>query len=159
MTPCQKLLKQEGTVRRIESMQQSSETPKTQDVGWGLWKIVNPPRSAFLFQQFLAWFHPYILLDVSLIFADHKHGQDTVGLGTQMLPPCADKDACALPTKRSLRHPETPVELSVSLSDSCSEFACDKGSSTIGYRANWCANHSLQSYQSVSRPVEEYVPT
>ena len=28
MTPCQKLLKQEGTVRRIKSMQQSSATPK-----------------------------------------------------------------------------------------------------------------------------------
>ena len=27
MTPCQKLLKQEGTARRIESMQQSSTTP------------------------------------------------------------------------------------------------------------------------------------
>ena len=27
MTPCQKLLKQEGTARRIESMQQSSATP------------------------------------------------------------------------------------------------------------------------------------
>ena len=30
MTPCQKLLKQEGTARRIESMQQSSATPKNQ---------------------------------------------------------------------------------------------------------------------------------
>ena len=30
MTPCQKLLKQEGTARRIESMQQSSATPKSQ---------------------------------------------------------------------------------------------------------------------------------
>ena len=41
MTPCQKLLKQEGTVRRIESMQQSSATPKNPDVGWprGLLKI------------------------------------------------------------------------------------------------------------------------
>ena len=28
MTPCQKLLKQEGTARRIESVQQSSATPK-----------------------------------------------------------------------------------------------------------------------------------
>ena len=27
MTPCQKLLKQEGTAMRIESMQQSSATP------------------------------------------------------------------------------------------------------------------------------------
>ena len=30
MTPRQKLLKQEGTARRIESMQQSSATPKKQ---------------------------------------------------------------------------------------------------------------------------------
>ena len=30
MTPCQKLLKQEDTARRIESMQQSSATPKNQ---------------------------------------------------------------------------------------------------------------------------------
>ena len=30
MTPCQKLLKQEGTARRIETMQQSSATPKKQ---------------------------------------------------------------------------------------------------------------------------------
>ena len=30
MTPCQKLLKQEGTARWIESMQQSSATPKTE---------------------------------------------------------------------------------------------------------------------------------
>ena len=30
MTPCQKLLKQEGTARRIESMQQSPATPKNQ---------------------------------------------------------------------------------------------------------------------------------
>ena len=61
MTPCQKLLKQEGTARRIESIQQSSATPKTKNVGRG--KIVeslNPPR--FLFQQFLARYHPYILL-------------------------------------------------------------------------------------------------
>ena len=40
MTPCQTLLKQEGTARRIESMQQSSATPKTEDVGRRLRKIV-----------------------------------------------------------------------------------------------------------------------
>ena len=49
---------------------------------------------------------------------------------------CAYKDACAIPTKWRLRHPETPVELSVSRSDSCGEFVCDKGASTIGYRAD-----------------------
>ena len=32
MTPCQKLQLQEGTTRRIESMQQSSVTPKTVDI-------------------------------------------------------------------------------------------------------------------------------
>ena len=44
MTPCQKLLKQEGTARRIESMQQSSATPK--DVGTGLRKIVACSQSS-----------------------------------------------------------------------------------------------------------------
>ena len=43
MTPCQKLLKQEGTARRIESMQQSSATPKT---GRGLQKIVACSQSS-----------------------------------------------------------------------------------------------------------------
>ena len=43
MTPCQKLLKQEGTARRIESMQQS---PKTKDVGRGLRKIVACSQSS-----------------------------------------------------------------------------------------------------------------
>ena len=32
---------------------------------------------------------------------------------------------------------------------------CNKGSSTIGYRANWCVSHDLQSNQFISRPVEE----
>ena len=44
-----KLLKQEGTARRTESMQKSSAIPKTRDVGRGLWNPLNPPRSAFLF--------------------------------------------------------------------------------------------------------------
>ena len=42
MTPCQKLLKQEGTARRIESMQ----SPKTKDVGKGLRKIVACSQSS-----------------------------------------------------------------------------------------------------------------
>ena len=45
MTPCQKLLKQEGSAR-IESMQQSSATPKNQDVGRGLLKIVECSQSS-----------------------------------------------------------------------------------------------------------------
>ena len=40
MTPCQKLLKQEGTARWIESMQQSSATLSLHLGNWGLWKIV-----------------------------------------------------------------------------------------------------------------------
>ena len=61
-----KLLKQEGTARRIESMQQSSATPLPTSLVFGgcgrLLHALNPPRSAFLFQQFLARCHPYILL-------------------------------------------------------------------------------------------------
>ena len=45
MRPCQKLLKQEDTAR-IESMQQSSATPKKQDVGRGLRKIVACSQSS-----------------------------------------------------------------------------------------------------------------
>ena len=47
MTPCQKLLKQEGTTRRIESVQQSSATPKNHDVGRGLRKIVACSQSSY----------------------------------------------------------------------------------------------------------------
>ena len=39
--------------------------------------------------------------------------------------------------------------------DSCGESVCNKGSSTIGYRANWCVSHCLQPKQFVGRPVEE----
>ena len=65
MTPCQKLLKQEGTARRSESMQQSSTTQSQSLVFGGCGRLLHaltPPRSAFLFQQFLARCHPYILL-------------------------------------------------------------------------------------------------
>ena len=48
-----------------------------------------------------------------------------------------------------------PVELSVSLFDSFSECICSKGSSSIGYRVNWCINHCLQSNQFVGRCDEE----
>ena len=42
------LLKQEGTMRRIESMQQSSATLKNQNVGIGLRKIVICSQSCLL---------------------------------------------------------------------------------------------------------------
>ena len=56
--------------------------------------------------------------------------------------------ACAICTKWRLIHPETPVELSVSL---LAEFICSKGSSSVGYRVDWCINHRLQSNQFVGR--------
>ena len=46
MTPCQNLYIQEGTAKRSESMQQSSATPKNQDVGFGLRKIVACSHSS-----------------------------------------------------------------------------------------------------------------
>ena len=46
MTPCQKLLKQEGTARRIESMQQSSATQSLHLSFWGLRKIVACSHSS-----------------------------------------------------------------------------------------------------------------
>ena len=46
MTPCQKLLKQEGSARWIESMQQSSATPSLHLVFWGLRKIVACSQSS-----------------------------------------------------------------------------------------------------------------
>ena len=45
MTPCQKLLKQEGSAR-IESMQQSSVTPSLHLGFWGLRKIVACSQSS-----------------------------------------------------------------------------------------------------------------
>ena len=52
--------------------------------------------------------------------------------------------ACAIRKKWRLIHPETPVELSVSLFDSLAEFICSKGSSSVGYRGDWCKNHRNQ---------------
>ena len=46
MTLYQKLWVQEGTARRSESMQQSSATPKNQDIGIGLRKIVACSHSS-----------------------------------------------------------------------------------------------------------------
>ena len=65
--------------------------------------------------------------------------------------------ACAIRTKWRLRHPETPVELSVSLLDSFGECICSKGSSSIDFRVDWYKNHRLQSNQFVCRPDEEEV--
>ena len=39
--------------------------------------------------------------------------------------------------------------------DSLAEFICSKGSSSIGYRVDWCINHRLQSNQFVGRRDEK----
>ena len=51
--------------------------------------------------------------------------------------------------------PETLVDLSFSLFDSLAEFICSKGSSSVGYRVDWCKNNRLQSNQFVGRRDEE----
>ena len=89
MRPCQKLLKQEDTARRIESMQQSSVTPKNQDVGRGLRKIVTCSQSSSQCLLVSIVFGTVSSLYTSyLIFNDfytcsthffHKYSQDTVG--------------------------------------------------------------------------------
>ena len=104
------------------------------------------------FQQFLAWCHPYILPDFYTCFThffSHKYSQDTVGLLANLIHECSHRYSayacmqqrwityycvCAIRTKWQLRHPETLVELSVSLFDSFGEFICIKGSSLISYR-------------------------
>ena len=92
-------------------------------------------------------------------FFSHRYGQDTVGsLDTIKAGARAGGTyycACGIRTKWQLRHPETPVELSVSLFDSFGLFIYSKGSSSIGYRVDWCVNHHLQWNHFVSRPVEE----
>ena len=50
----------------------------------------------------------------------------------------------AICKKWRLIHPEKPV---VSLFDSLAEFISSKGSSSVGYRVDWCKNHRLQSNQ------------
>ena len=89
MTPCQKLLKQEGTARRIESIQQSSATPKNQRCREGVaedccmlsillavpscfnsfWHGVIP-TSYFIFNDFYT---------CSTHFFSHKYGKHTLG--------------------------------------------------------------------------------
>ena len=39
--------------------------------------------------------------------------------------------------------------------DSFGDCICSKGSSSIGYRVDWCKNHRLQSNQFVGRPEGE----
>ena len=41
------------------------------------------------------------------------------------------------------------------LSFAIDEFICSNGSSSIGYRVDWCVNYRLQSNQFVGMPVEE----
>ena len=84
MRPCQKLLKQEGTARRIESMQQSSAIPKT-DVGRGLWKIVAYSQSSsqcllvsIVFGT-VSSLHPTSFLHLFHSFFSHKYSQGRVG--------------------------------------------------------------------------------
>ena len=67
MTPCQILLKQEG------SMQQSSATPKNQDVGRGLRKIVACSQSS---SQCL--FVSVVFNSCFTHFFSHNYDQDTV---------------------------------------------------------------------------------
>ena len=71
---------QEGTVRRIESMQQSSATPKNQDVGRGLRKIVACSQSSLqcllvsIVFGTVSSLHPTSIFTLVLLF----YGQDTV---------------------------------------------------------------------------------
>ena len=138
-------------------MQQSSATPKNQRcVRTGLRKIVacsQSPRSVFLF---LARCHPYILLHFyacSTHFFSHKYGQHAVGSLASLVHECGDL-LLRMPdirTKWRLIHPETPVELSVSLFDSLAEFICSKGSSSDYYRVDWCRNHQTNSSLGVMK--------
>ena len=66
---------------------------------------------------------------VSLIFSSHKYGQDMLALYSACAIGAAGAcaadvhySACAISTKWRLRHPETPVEISVSLFDSFGEY-------------------------------------
>ena len=129
MTPCQKLLKQEGTARRIKSMQQSSATPKNQRCREGVAEDCCM---------------------LSILLAVHWPGTHAAELEVGVY-----YYACAIRPKWRLIHPETLVELSVSLFDSLAEFICSKGPSSVGYRVDWCKNNCLQSNQFVGRRDEE----
>ena len=82
MVPCQNLLKQEGTVRRIDNMQQSSATHSLYILLFGgyrrLLHAVNPPRSAFLFQKFGHGTLPTSYLNFILVGKKPAHIDHTV---------------------------------------------------------------------------------
>ena len=88
MTPCQKLLKQEGTARRIESMQQSSATPQNQICREGVAEdfACSQSSSQCLLVStvfgMVSSLHPtsflMIFTLVPLIFFSHKYGQHTL---------------------------------------------------------------------------------
>ena len=110
------------------------------------------PTSYFIFNDFYT---------CSTHFFSHKYSQDDrVGSLASAVPLSVRYSACAIGRARALergskwrlRHPETPVELSVSLFANFGECI---GSSSIGYRVDWCKNHRLQSNQFVCRPDEE----
>ena len=68
-------------------MEQSSATPKNKDVGRGLRKIVACSHCAFLYLQFLARCHPYILLHFYTCFTNFYPGLAlTVAHGEMILP-------------------------------------------------------------------------
>ena len=93
MTPCQKLLKQEGTARRIESMQQSSATPKNRDEGRGLQKIAAFSQSSSQCLLVSTVFgtvsslHPTSFFTL-VLFSSHNYGQDTVGSLASLVQEC-----------------------------------------------------------------------
>ena len=147
VTPCQKLLKQESTARRIESMQQSSTTPKNQDVGRGLRKIVACSQSSsqcFLVSTVFGRCYPYILLRmifilVSLIFSAPRQAS----LHAMARAACM----AGRPRARVLgRDVQMRMRHTHKMATKASE------SSSIRYRVDWCTNHRLQF---VGRRVEE----
>ena len=86
MTPCQKVLKEEGTVRRIESMQQSSATPKNQRCREGVAEdccmlsiLLAVPSCFNTFWHGVIPTSYFIFYTCSTHFFSHKYGQHTVG--------------------------------------------------------------------------------
>ena len=94
MTPCQKLLKQEGTARRSESMQQSSATPSLH-----LWFLGVAEDCCMLsillavpscFNSFLARCHPYnhatsfLIIFILVILWHHSCGDVAIIILTHM---------------------------------------------------------------------------
>ena len=59
-----------------------------------------------------------------------------------------DKDACTIPTKWQLRHPDMSVGFAVfSLMVSANQW--------FKHEVDWCVYHGLQSNEFVGRPFEE----